>query len=454
MDDGNMTALAGTLDGRIVTPGGKDYDTLRKPWLHVIEQRPALIVEAASAGDVAAATRFARDHDLTLGVTTTGHGIAAACDGGLLLHLHQMTTIAVDAERRRATVGPGVTTDVLLAALAPHGLAYPTGQAAGVGATGYTLGGGTGWLVRTLGPACDAVTGADVVLADGTQVHASADEHPDLFWALRGGGGNFGVVVALEVQLTALPAVFGGELFYPISHAPEVLRVYRDWASTLSDETSTIVRLIAPPVGHLPEVLKGVGVCMIGFCHADPATGAEVIKPLDVLGTPLFHTVKRRPLSGMAGLDLASHLPGSASYDHAEYVRALPDEAIERFVRAVHAKFPPVMQAELQQLGGALARSGAETAFEPTQAPFQFHLTTPVNPLESMPTITDATRAFVAVLDDLFTGEAYYNYLRGDEQARIPHAFGAAKYGRLRTLKRKFDPDNVFHLNLNIPPLP
>ena len=452
MDEGNVAALARALDGRVVTAGDKGYDSLRKPWLKVIEQRPALIVEAASAGDVAAAVRFARDHRLELGVTATGHGIAAACDGGLLLHLHRMTAVAVDPGRRRATVGPGVTGGALLAAIEPHGLTYPSGQVTSVGVTGYALGGGTGWLVRKLGPACDAVTGADVVLADGTCVHASADEHADLFWALRGGGGNFGVVVALELELAELPDVFGGELFYPIGRAAEVLRVYRDWAGTLSDETSTIVRLIAPPVGHLPDALKGLGVCMIGVCHADPATGPEVVRPLDVLGTPLFRTMKRRPLSGMAGLDPASHMPGAASYDHAEYVRALPDDAIERIVRAVHAKLPPVMQAELQHLGGAFARSGAVSAFEPTRAPFQLHLTTPANPLESMHTIADATRAFVADLDGLFTGGAYYNYLRGDERDRIPHAFGAKKYARLRALKGRYDPDNVFRLNLNIPP--
>ena len=446
--------LGGRLDGRALAPGDRDYDALRKPAQALVEQHPALIVEAAGADDVAAALAFAREHGLALAVTATGHGIAAPCDGGLLLHLGKLDAITVDVPRRRATIGPGVTAGALLARTEPHGLTYPAGQVSKVGVTGYSLGGGMGWLVRKFGPASAGVVGADVVLADGSRVHASADEHPELLWALRGGGGNFGVVTALTTALHAVPEVYGGDLYYPFSRAAEVLRAYRDWAATLGDDTSTVARLLALPVAHFPGVLRGLRAVMVGVCHADPDAGPDVVRPLEAaLGKPLYQNVKRRTLSGMAGLEIASHRERGPGYDQAEYVRALPDAVIDRVVAAADRHLPPLMQVELQQLGGALGRDGArDGAFEPSRAPYLLHLITTPNPLDPVDTVAAATRALVAELGDALTGEAYFNYLRGDEGARIPHAFGGGKYERLRALKRRYDPDNVFRLNQNVQP--
>ena len=442
------------LQGRVIRPGEPDYDALRKPWLEVLEQYPALIVEAHSASDVAAALTHARTQRLPFAVMATGHGITATCDGGLLLNLSKMTEITVDTALKVARVGPGVTSDALLAATEAHGLVYPSGQATSVGVVGYTLGGGLGWLARKLGAASDAVVSFDVVLADGTPTRASARENPDLFWALRGGGGNFGVVVALELALTPLPKVVGGEIYYPFERAGEVLRAYHDWAAALPDETSTIARLLAPQPGEdAPPALKGRRTCMIGLCHADPDTADATLGPLEALGEPLLRDVKLRTITDMANLEPASHLPGSPTYSHVEFFRTLSDTVIDRLVRVADANIPPLMQFEVQQLGGALARRrDADGAFRTLDAPYLLHLVSPATPEASMDKIAATTERAIAAMGDAFTGRAYYNFLRWNEKARIPDAFGEPTYRRLRELKRQFDPDNILHLNLNIAP--
>lgn len=453
-----VSALKDSVAGRVVTPGDPDYDTLRKPWLEVLEQHPALIVEATSADDVSAAIGFARTQGLPLGVMATGHGIAAACNGGLLLNLSKMTEMTLDLEANLVTVGPGVDSGMLLAKIEPHGLVYPTGQMSSVGVIGYTLGGGMGWLVRKLGAAASTVRRATVVLADGSLVHASTDEHPDLFWALRGGGGNFGVVVSLDLALAPVTETVGGEIYYPHERAGEILRAYRDWSSGLSDETSTIVRLLAPPLGqNVPAALKGRKTCMIGLCHADPQTADAVLEPLDSFGEPLLRNIKRRTVSAMAQLDPASHQSASPTYSGVEFLETLSDAVIDQLVQIANTVVPPLMQLEVQQLGGALLQWGAEDgAFHASSAPYLLHLVSPATPEASIDDLAKATRqAFDMVsgaAGDVFTGEAYYNFLRWNEKERVPRAFGEAQFRRLGEIKARYDPDNVFSLNLNIAP--
>ncbi|MBC8120463.1 MAG: FAD-binding oxidoreductase [Gemmatimonadaceae bacterium] len=448
-----VQALAHGLQGRIVLPSDADYDDLRKPWLQVVDQHPALIVEAASVADIVAAVNFARTERLVLAVMSTGHGIAAPCDNGLLLHLSKMKQISVDVARRVAQVLPGVTSDELLAATQPHGLVYAAGQVSGVGVIGYTLGGGMGWLVRKLGAASWAVLGANVVLANGSVVHASADTNPDLFWALRGGGGNFGVVVSLEMALEPIPAVVGGELYYPLDQAADLLRFYREWSSGLPDETSTIFRLLAiPPDDSSPPEIRGKTNCMIGLCHSDTESADAVLEPLYRFRKPLLNTVKRQTVLDLAGLDLASHSPGSPTYGQVEFLKALSDDVIDGLVQLAQTRIPPLMQIEVQQLGGALVHGATEQgAFTPSAAPYLLHLVTPAIKAP-MAEIAKATQEAFASLGDAYTGEAYYNFLRGDEQQRVTGAFGDTKYGRLREIKSRFDPANSFHLNLNIEP--
>ncbi len=454
VDEAALSTLTASLDGRVIAPGDPDYDSLRTPWLEVLEQRPTIIVEAASADDVSAAVSFARAQGLPLGVMATGHGIAAACNDGLLINLSKMTEMTLNLETNVVTVGPGVDSGMLLAKTEPHGLVYPTGQVSSVGVIGYTLGGGMGWLVRKLSAAAGTVRRATVVLADGSLVHASTDENLDLFWALRGGGGNFGVVVALDLALSPVKEVVGGEIYYPLARAGEILRAYRDWSSGLSDETSTILRLLAPPPGqNVPAALKGKKTCMIGLCHADPQTADAVLQPLNSFGEPLLRNVKRRTISDMAQLDPASHLSASPTYSGVEFLEALSDEVIDQLVAVANTMIPPLMQLEVQQLGGALLRWGAEDgAFHASTAPYLLHLVSPATLKTSMDELAKVTRQAFDTVGDVFTGEAYYNFLRWNEKERVPQAFGEAEFQRLGEIKARYDPDNVFSLNLNIAP--
>ncbi len=453
MNSARLKAFGDALNGSVVVPGDADYDSLRTPWLHIIEQHPALIVEAAGVGDVVAAVNFARDESLSLGVMSTGHGIAAPCDG-LLLRFSKMVAIDVDVSRKTAAVGPGVVSSELLKAVENHDLVYPSGQVGNVGVIGYALGGGVGWLVRKLGAAADWIVGADVVLADGSVVRADAQSNPDLFWALRGGGGNFGIVVSLEIGLAPLAKVVGGEMYFPIERTTELLRFYRDWSSTLSDETSTVFRMVAvPPEKTSPPEIRGQTVCMIGVCHADSATADGAFAPLQRLGPPLLSDMKTRTIASMAGLDPASHAPGAAAYGQVEYLKVLSDDIIDGLARLAQTMIPPLMQFEIQQLGGVLAPTARERrgAFEPSSAAYLLHLESPAVKA-TLSELATATAGAFAALGDAYTGEKSYNFMRGDEQPNVAHAFGPSTFERLREIKRRFDPTNLFHLNLNVEP--
>jgi len=448
-----LKALTRAVKGSVVLPGDGDYDKLRTPWLEVMEQHPALIVEAAGVEDVVAAVDFARNEGLHLGVMATGHGIAAPCDG-LLLRFAKMNDIVVDTKRNIATVGPGVISSELLDATEKYDLIYPAGQVGNVGVTGYSLGGGIGWLARKLGVAADWIVGANVVLANGSVVRADEVDNPDLFWALRGGGGNFGIVVSLEIALTPLAGVVGGELYYPLERAAELLRFYRNWSSQLSNETSTIFRLVAiPPASTAPSEIRGQTVCMIGVCHADPKTADAVLEPLEQLGKPLRRDVKKRSIASMAGLDPASHSAGAPAYGQIEYLKDFSDDVIDGLARLAQTMIPPIMQFEVQQLGGALVGSSTERrgAFEPFSAAYLLHLESPAMNA-TLTEIANATTDAFAALGDVYTGEKYYNFLRADELPHIERAFGEEKFARLRQLKKRYDPSNFFHLNLNVAP--
>ena len=450
----DLKPLRSQLAGQLHLPGDARYDELRKPWLEVVDQHPALIVEAKSAADVAAAILFARDHELTLGVMATGHGIAAACDGGLLLNLSEMKQIDVNAKARTARVGPGVESGELLKQTEKEGLMYASGQVSSVGVIGYTLGGGTSWLVRKLGIACDAVTGAEMVLADGSIVHVSADENPDLLWAIRGGGGNFGVVTTLEITLEPFVNIVGGEVWYPLDNAPQLLSFYRDWAQSLPDDASSIFRFVhVPDAPNSPAPLRGNPWCMIGVAHADPDSADETVQRLLEFGKPTLNSIKPCAYSAMAALDPASQLPGSPTYYQTEILRELSDNVIETLARIFQSDSPHVMQIEIQQLGGALMQGDPDRfAFTPIRGAYALHLETAC--------VGGVTRAEAAQgigqtlheLGDVFTGEASYNFLRGDEVDRVPAVFGPQKYQRLRGIKARVDPNNVFSLNHNIPP--
>ncbi len=447
-----LEKLRRQLTGSVVTNGDKAYDKQRTPWLQVLEQHPAAIVNAANLDDIVAVVRTASEFAVPLAVQNTGHGIAQPCNGGILLRLSEMRSVEISAAEQTATVQPGVKSGDLAAAAEPYGLAYASGQVSNVGITGYTLGGGVGWLGRKAGAACHALQSATVVLADGSVVEASATENPDLFWALKGGGGNFGIVASLTTQLLPLRRVFGGMAYYRLKDAAEVLRFYRDWSATLGNETSTTLRLmkLPPNPGFLLHGLTEA--CAVGVCHADESTAEALHAQIREFKDPSLDDLDFRPYSDMARFDEASNLEGSPTFTHTECLRELTEEVIDDVVGLAHDRIPPLMQFELQQFGGELGAEREDaTAYTAPQAPYFLRMISPAIK-SSLEELAVATKEAFHSLGPVFTGEASYNFLRGDEQARVPAAFTPEKYARLQALKRQYDPGNLFHLNLNIPP--
>ena len=448
-----LEALKAKLSGTFLSDHDKGYDDQRKTWLDVVEQRPSLIVNAATVDDIVEAVRTARHLRLPLGLQNTGHGIAVACNEGLLLRLAGMKSVVIDAAAGTATIGPGVTSADLLKAAEPYGLAYPSGQVSSVGVIGFTLGGGFGWLGRKLGAACSSVRSAQVVLADGSVVNASETENTDLFWALRGGGGNFGVVASLTVALTPLKKVFGGLAYYRMEDAPEVLRFYRDWTSTLSDDTSTYLRLMSvPPKPTNLLHLHGTKACVIGICHTDLATAPQLHEQLKAFKKPAINEIAERPYMEMASFDEASNEDSSSTYSHVECLQSLNDGVLDSILAIADSALPPLVLVETQHLGGALTHPPQpDMAYTPPKAPFYFKLVSPTLNA-SLQDLALTTSEAVRSMGDVFTGEISFNWMRGDQQTKVPDVYGNDKYKQLKEIKRKYDPTNLFHLNLNIPP--
>ena len=446
-----IAALRQRVLGSVISPSDGDYDKQRQPWLEIVDQRPLAIVNAVSVEDISGTVRFATEQGLPLGVQNTGHGITRACDGGILLRLAEMNDISVDVSNRTATIGPGVSSGDLLAKAEEHGLVFPSGQVSNVGVIGYTLGGGLGWLSRKLGAACRSVRAATVVLADGSVVLASRGENPDLFWALRGGGGNLGVVASMTVSLFPLPEVFGGMLYYRMKDAPGLLESFRKWTSDLGLETCATLRLMKlPPKPRF--LLHGLmETCAITLCHADVSTAERVRQQLLAFGEPVIDDLEVRSYREMAQYDEASSRDGSATISHVECLLELSSDFSQKLLQTTTEKMPPIMQFEVQQLGGRFGDDDPALAFQPPQAPFLLHLVSPAMS-NSLPELELATRDSINSLGPVFTGESLYNYLRADQQSRVPAVFGPERYARLQQVKRRYDPANVFQLNLNIPP--
>lgn len=444
--------LQSRLTGPITEPGQPAYDHQRTPWLRVVDQFPAVIVNAANAQDIVETVRFAREMHLQLAVQNTGHGVALPCNGGILLRLSGLKSVQVDAANRTATVGPGVVAGELLQEAQPYGLAYPSGQVPNVGVVGYTLGGGVGWLVRKVGAAAQAVLSATVVLADGSVQNCSPSENTDLFWAIRGGGGNFGIVTSLTVELVPVDKVFGGVAYFRIEDAPEILRFYRDWTSRLSHDTSTVLRLMNLPPKPNSPLGSLTQACAIGVCHVDEATADKLHHELTSFKVPVVDQLEVRPYPDMGQFDEASHLDGSSTYGHTESIKELNDSTIAGLADIAKNHIPPIFMVELQHLGGvANPEHPLDMAYTAPDAPFLLHAVTPAMD-HSLAELAVATKAAFDSLGPAYSGHRPYNFLRGDQQKDVPTAFTPDKYARLQSLKSKFDPSNLFNLNRNIPP--
>ena len=446
------------FSGQQLAPGDDGYDRSRSVFNGMIDRSPSLIATCRSAEDVAAAIAWARASDLPISVYGGGHSVqgSAVLDGGLCVDLRGLRDVVVDPEAATAQVGGGCTWGELDAATQEHGLAVTGGRVSTTGVGGLALGSGSGWLERRLGFTCDNLIEAQVVTADGQIVTASETEHPDLFWALRGGGGNFGVVTRFTLRLHPVgPLVFGGMLMYPAPMGAAVLRNFRDFVATAPDEVGGGVAFItAPPIEMVPEPARGKPAVGVIVAWTGPLEQAEaVLAPLLTFGPPVFAHVGPMPYVALQRMLDDANPHGMQNYWTADFFDELPDEAVETLVPLATAPVSPLSQVIIVPGGGAIARVPEDaTAFGERQARFNIHyLSMWPDPADSEANIAH-TRALAAALKPWTTGAVYLNFIGDEGQDRIESSFGETKLARLREIKATWDPDNVFRHNQNIPP--
>lgn len=443
--------------GPLVQPGEPDYEDTRKIWNAAIERRPALIARCTDRRDVVAAVRFAREHSMLTSIRGAGHNVSgsALCDGGMTVDLSLLRAVTIDTDRRIATVEPGVRLGELDRASQVFGLATPAGINSVTGVAGLTLGGGIGWLMRAHGLTSDNLVGAEVVTADGEVVRASEEENSDLLWALRGGGGNFGVVTSFEFRLVEVgPQMAAGVVFYPADQAPQVLSRYADFCGSCLDEVTTIVSLRrAPHMSAIPESAWDSPVVGIAACHAgEPQSGDQVLDPLRKLGTPLVDLLMIKPFVAQQALFDPTVPPGWRYYWKSEYLRPLDGPAIGTIAGQAWSCAAPMSYTLMFHMGGAIRRmSDDDSAFSGRRAEHAININM-VQRTTSDPDDTDWVRRFHASMQPHSSGGVYVNFMGNEGEDRVRHAYGESKWNRLRELKRRWDPTNFFRVNQNITP--
>ncbi|MBV9324429.1 MAG: FAD-binding oxidoreductase [Chloroflexi bacterium] len=450
-------ALARELTGVVIRPDSDEYDAARRVWNGMIDRRPELIVRSHTPSDVIAAVNFARDNNLVLAVRGGGHNVAgnAVCDGGLVIDLSLMQDVSVDVERRTAVAQGGCTWADVDRATHAHGLATTGGLVSTTGIAGFTLGGGIGWLMRAYGLTCDNLRAADVVTADGRLVRASSTENADLLWGLRGGGGNFGVVVAFEYDLHPVSTVLGGLVLHPASRSGDVLRFFREFAATAPNELTLLAACItAPPAPFVPTELHFQPAIAIAACYAgDLSEGERQLQPLRAFGPPAADAIGPMPYPVLQSMLDESAPAGMQNYWKSTFVDSLSDAAIDVLVEQAAGMRSPLAALHLHHMQGAVSRipPGA-TAFSNRDAQFVLNIvgTWPD------PANTDANIAWVRATYDAVAPHAaslpYVNFMAEEGHDRVRAAYNPETYARLVDLKRKYDPSNLFRLNQNIRP--
>lgn len=444
--DQDVDSFAASMRGDVLRPTDPDYDAARRVFNAMIDRHPAVIVRCAEPGDVVRGVEFARSHRLPVSVRGGGHSVAgtAVCDGGVMLDLSRMKRILVDPAQRIAVGQPGLTLGEFDRATQAHGLATPFGVVSLTGIAGLTLGGGLGWLNGKHGLSCDNLLAAEVVTADGRLLRARSGENEDLLWALRGGGGNFGVVTSFTYRLHEVGTVLAGGVSFPAGRVRDALRFYHEFASVSPDELSLAASLVREPDG---DPVLSVGVCFCGTL----SEGERVLDPLRSFCTPVQDTVGPMDYCALQSQADAGYPSGRQHYWKAGFLRDLPDEAIDVLLGFVAEMPSPFSGVGLQQMGGLASRvDPSATAFAHRARQYDLLMLSQwADPAETERNVA-WTRACFAAMEPFLSG-VYGNNLGDEGDARVRAAYGD-NYRRLAALKAKYDPHNLFHVNQNVKP--
>jgi FAD/FMN-containing dehydrogenase len=448
LDPERIEAFRTSLRGRLVLPGDDGYDAARSVWNGMTDKRPGLIAQCAGVADVISAVNLARENRLLVAVRGGDHSVAghSVCDDGLMIDLSPMKSVRVNPQRQTARAEGGVRWGEFDHETQAFGLASTGGTNTDTGIAGLTLGGGLGWLAGGYGLACDNLLSADIVTADGSFLTASASEHADLFWGLRGGGGNFGVVTSFEYQLHEVGPVLAGMVIHPFSRAREVLKFYASFSTSIPDEMNTVCALLTSPDG---QPVVAIAVCYNG----DLERGEEAVRPLRAFGPPIVDGVQPMPYVAVQSMLDGSFPRGRQYYWKAHLIGDIGDAAIDAVINSFAAVRSPVSMLGFQQLGNAANRVAPEaTAFSHRDAKYDFLMLAGWdNPPEAEQNIQWARDIYDAMRPSLHAG-IYLNGLGLDSASQVKSAFRPETFERLLALKREYDPTNLFRLNPNIDP--
>jgi FAD/FMN-containing dehydrogenase len=449
--------LKSKLKGTASLPHDPNYDNARKIWNAMIDRHPALIVHCAIADDVPHALRFAREHGLEVSIRGGGHNIAgnAVCEGGLMIDLSAMKSVRVNANKKRASVGPGTTLEDFDKAVQKYGLATPVGINSTTGISGLTLGGGFGWLTRKYGMTVDNLVSADLVTADGKKCRVDQNKNADLFWAIRGGGGNFGVVTRYEFNLHPVgPQIMAGLIVFPMAEAKQVLQQYRAFAATAPEQLNVwVVLRKAPPLPFLPAEVHGKDVIVLPMFYAgNPAEGEKLIAPLRGFGTPYGEHIGAMPYVEWQKAFDPLLTPGARNYWKSHNFTELRDEALGAIIEYAMKLPSPQCEIFIGLIAGAANRVPPDAMAYPSRdAKFVLNVHARWDEAAQDQVCIDWARAFFQASKPYASAGAYVNFMTADETDRVATAYGS-NYQRLAGIKKKYDPGNVFHVNQNIKP--
>ena len=457
MDQQQIEDLKQVVRGSVVLPGDLDYDETRKIYNGNIDRKPALFVMCSDVSDVIEAVTFGRENDIEIAVRGGGHSGPGfgICDDGLVIDLSNINYTRIDLKNKSVRVGAGCTWGDVDHATHAYGMAVPSGIISTTGVGGLTLGGGTGYLTRKYGLTVDNLLEADMVLADGSVVTASNEEHSDLYWAIRGGGGNFGIVTSFKFKLHPVHTIFGGPTLWPLEQAPDVMKWYSEFLKNSPDDLyGFFATLIVPPGPPFPEDLHLKNVCGVVWCYTGPEDAIdEVFKPIREFGPPIMDGTQPMPFPVLQTAFDALYPPGLQWYWKGDYVEELTDEAI-----ALHVKFAekiPTWRStmHLYPIDGAAHKiSDDAMAWNERKARFSSVIVGIDDDPENVEAITSWAKSYWEELHPHSTGGGYINFLMGDEGDERVRATYGGNFDKLASIKKKYDPDNLFHVNQNISP--